>query len=406
MNNDIKQSVDLETAQGLILENCSVLPTETLSLSKSLNRYPAEPLAALESLPGYDQSLRDGYAIGGQIRGRGNCFTIVDEVAAGDTRDLSLAEGEAVRIMTGGLIPKNTLAVVPEELCSVAGDTVETESLFPRLVNSFVHRKGCELARGALIVSQGSALRAEQLILLAGVGYDSVSLVRRPRISFFCTGSELVSGSDEKCAGKKYSANSHLLHGLITLAGAELQSQSMVRDDPDAVLKAFAGMSQSGCDIIISTGGMGPGKFDLVEDAFLRAGGKVVYSSLQLRPGKSTLFGILGDALFFGMPGPPPAVHLLFNELIRPAILALQGAKLCRPQKIEAYLTESLHISKHGLARLKSGLLSFEGGRCLVHSSNRVDMSNCYIYCPAAGGALACGDRVTVHMTGSLPCFD
>ena len=403
MNNDNEQSIDLKTAQSLILEACAVLPEETLSLSFSLNRFPANPLVALESLPGFDQSLRDGYAISGHEPGQGvaNCFRVTDEVAAGDTRQLALCPGEAIRIMTGGLIPAHTVAVVPSELCTVVGETVEIGDHFFEQKKSFIHSKGSELARGQVIVPEGEAIRAEQQILLAGVGYDRVSVVRKPRVSFFCTGSELLSGSEEKLAGKKFSANSHLLHGLILLAGAKLQVQETVMDDPDAVLRIFTEMKQSDVDIIISTGGMGPGKFDLVEEAFKRTGGRVIYRSLQLRPGKATLFGLLDSTLFFGMPGPPPAVHLLFNELIRPAILALQGAKSCRPREIQACLTEDLHLSNRGLPRLKSGLLSFAKGKCLVRPANREEASNCYIYCSAPGRERKSGEEVTVHLTGS-----
>jgi molybdopterin molybdotransferase len=405
MNSDNEHSIDLRKAQSLILEECTVLPEEQLSLSLSLNRFPVRALTALEALPGYDQSLRDGYAISEPESGqrKSNCFTVVDEVAAGDTRQLALAQGQAIRIMTGGLIPAACVAVVPKELCTVAGKTVEIAERFFEQKKSFIHSRGSEVARGQVIVPKGAAIRAEQQILLAGVGYDTVPVIRKPRISFFCTGSELVSGKEEKLAGKKFSANSHLLHGLINLAGAELQAQVTVKDAPDAVVRTFTEMSQSGCDIIISTGGMGPGKFDLVEEAFSRVGGKVIYRSLHLRPGKATLFGMLGKAIFFGMPGPPPAVHLLFNELIRPAILALQGAKVCRPQELQACLTEDLHLPERGLPRLKSGLLSFEDGKCLVRPSGRVEASNCYIYCSADERALKRGKKVTVHMTGLSP---
>ena len=405
MSNENGKSIHLEEAQGLILEACSVLPEETLSLSLCLNRFPSNPLAALEPLPGYDQSLRDGYAIcpGEPGQDKGDSFRIVDEVAAGDTRRLSLKPGEAIRIMTGGLIPAHCLAVVPNELCTVAGETVEIAEHFLGQRKSFIHSQGSELAMGQVIVPKGSAIRAEQQILLAGAGYERVAVVRKPCVSFFCTGSELVSGTEKKTAGKKSSANSHLLHGLIHQAGAELQNRKTVMDDPDAVLGTLNEMNRAGADIIVSTGGMGPGKFDLVEEAFSRAGGKVIYRSLHLRPGKATLFGVLGSSLFFGMPGPPPAVHLLFNELIRPAILALQGAKSCRPQQIQAWLTEDLHLPERGLPRLKSGRLRFAEGKCLVRPSSRVEASNCYIDCPVAGRELKSGEQVTVHMVGSSP---
>jgi molybdopterin molybdotransferase len=397
------KSIDLEIAQSLILDECAVLEEENLSLAFCLNRFPANALVALESLPGYDQSLRDGYAVSTHEpdQGKANCFRVVDEVAAGDTRHLVLSPGEAIRIMTGGLIPAHTTAVAPSELCTVVGETVEISGHFFEEKKRFIHGKGTELTKGQVIAPEGAAIRAEQQILLAGVGYNSVPVVRKPRVSFFCTGSELVSGTEEKLAGMKFSANNYLLQGLIHLAGAELQTQKTVMDDPEAVARIFTAMKQSGSDIIISTGGMGPGKFDLVEEAFQRTGGRVIYRSLRLRPGKATLFGLLGRTLFFGMPGPPPAVHLLFNELIRPAILALQGAKSCLPRKIQACLTEDLHLPGRGLPRLKSGMLSFAEGECLVRPSNRVEASNCYIYCSEAGTEFRRGEKVTVHLTGS-----
>ena len=396
------RSIELYDARKLIVEAAAVLDAEEVCLSESLNRYPSMDLLSLEALPGYDQSLRDGYAIGrGDATGKDSpAFRIVDEVPAGDTRKLSLAPGEAVRIMTGALVPDNTERVIPKERCRVAENTLEFDEELAWIGKNFIHGKGSELGRGECIVEKGRVIHAEQQILLAGVGYESVSLVRRPKLSFFCTGSELVSGPGENRAGKKFSANSHLLHGLIELNGALLLEEQTVKDDSAAVDRVMAAMFASDADIIISTGGMGPGKFDLVEDAFRRAGGKVLYNSLNMRPGKSTLFGTLGDTLFFGMPGPPPAVHLLFNELIRTAILALQGAESCSPQELNAFLTGAMP-NGNGLARLKSAQLFFEDGRCLVRPAAGLDVANCYIYCPGDGKSLAAGDLVRVHMTAS-----
>lgn len=403
--NTNEQSIDLETAQSLILKTCGVLAAEDVSLAKSLNRFPATSLTALEDLPGYDQSLRDGYAISKQLPGVNTQYAITGEVAAGDTRQLVLGEGEAIRIMTGGLIPTNTVAVIPKELCRVEGDFVESKDTFLGQQPSFIHARGSDLAKGEVIAPEGEVISPEKQILLAGVGHNSVPLVRKAQIGFLCTGSELVTTIGEKIDGKKFSANSHLLQGLIHLAGAEVRTQKTVKDEPDTVQKSFTEMSFSGCDIIISTGGMGPGKFDLVEEAFTNAGGKIIYSSLYLRPGKSTLFGVLGESLFFGMPGPPPAVQLLFNELIRPAIFALQGAKSCCPRKIQAHLTEDFFFPKRELPRLKSGLMSFDDGKCFVRFSGKKGASNCYVFCPAAGGELKRNTKVTVHLTGLSPCL-
>ena len=407
MKEDNEQSLELQTAQGLIIETCSTLEKEEICLAESLGRFPADALVALEALPGYDQSLRDGYAIGentlAAIHSSTHSYTIVDEVPAGDTRELVLGAGEAIRIMTGGLIPTNSIAVIPEESCDVSGTTliVPVSFLAPR--KTFIHSKGSELAEGQSIVPKGTSISPENMILLAGVGYGTVPVIRKPRIAIFCTGSELMTGAEVKTAGKKFSANGPLLQGLIEQAGATLIEQKTVMDDPDTVETTMAEMAQAGCDIMISTGGMGPGKFDLIEETFCRTGGKVIYRSLQLRPGKSTLFGIHGTTLFFGMPGPPPAVHLLFNELIRSAILALQGAKQARPRKLKARLSEDLYFPKRGLPRLKGGVLHLKDGNCMVRQAKRIETSNCYIYCSAAQRQMQTDELVTVHLLESAP---
>lgn len=399
-----EQGVDLKTAQRMILAECAVLPEETVPLAESLDRFPARSLSALEPLPGFDQSLRDGYGIGRPKKDAGGkaepCFRVISEVAAGDTRKFRLRSGEAVRIMTGGLLPLGCRGVVPQECCRVADGRVEVPDRFLEKTGFFIHTRGANLRKGSVIVSRGTPVRPEHQIDLAGVGYHDLPVVRRPQVSFFCTGSELVAHASDKIDGQKFSANPYLLQSLIRRSGAVARDLGMVTDDLDAVCQVFSAIDRARADVIISTGGMGPGKFDLIEEAFSRVGGKVLYRSLKLRPGTSTIFGLLGTTLFFGMPGPPPAVHLLFNELLHPALLRLQGAARCTPKQIRARLTEELFLKKRDFPRLKNGRLTIEDGICLVRLARRNDPATCYIYCPAGRRVLGCGEMVRVHLVG------
>ncbi len=410
MDKDREQGVDLKTAQRLILGECAALSEETIPLGECVDRFPARSLPALAPLPGFDQSLRDGYGIGrAKEDGEGKpkaCFRVVAEVAAGDTRKFRLHPGEAVRIMTGGLVPTGCRGVVPQEYCQVAGSEVEVPVRFLTEDGFFIHSRGSNIARGRVIVSRGTPVRPEHQIDLAGVGYHALPVVKRPRVHFFCTGSELVDPAGGRADGQKFSANPYLLQSLIRLAGAIPQDLGMVEDDLDGVCQILGRIDQSAADVIISTGGMGPGKYDLIEEAFSRIGGQVIYRSLKLRPGKSTIFGLLGKSLFFGMPGPPPAVHLLFNELLRPALLRLQGAKRCTPGQSKACLTEELLLRKRGLPRLKSGRLFFDNGMCMVRPTRQIESANCYISCPAGRRLLRSGEMVRIHLVdGGLASF-
>lgn len=400
-----RHGIDLAVAQDAILSACTVLPEEIVDLANALDRIASTIHTALEPLPGYDGSLRDGYAIAGDLRtsaSNPSVYRVVDEVAAGDTRGLTVSSGEAVRIMTGGLVPAGCRTVVPQEECRVDGEYLTVAVHEVGRTNTFIHKAGADIEAGKAILDKGEAVSSEHQIMLAGTGCNKVRVIRKPRVSFFCTGSELLTATDiEKKEGQRYSGNSHLLSGLLGKYGASLQEQMTVADDLDQVIAIMEQLSSGDNDILISTGGMGPGKFDLIETAFAKCGGETVYNALNMRPGKSTLFGRLGQCLFFGLPGPPPAVHLLFHELVRPALCALQGVSRCVPQKVKAELTEDLDLGKRGLLRLKSGVLSLNQGRCLVRTVNRQEMANCYIFCPPDKRVVERGDLVDIHLTGN-----
>jgi len=407
VENTIK-SIDLEIAQKLIVQACVVLPHEQIGLSNALGRVAAKSHTALEALPGYDGSLRDGYAVGATAECKdpsSAVFQIIDEVAAGDTRSLTVGMGEAIRIMTGALIPEGCEAVIPQENCSIEGLKVIVPVHPLQQPKTFIHKKGSQIADGNVILGKGFTINSEQQVLLAGTGYKAVEVVEKPKVSFFCTGSELLTDTSvNKLAGQRFSGNSHLLSGLINRYGGQLLEKEMVVDESSLVVALMERMAGVDCDILISTGGMGPGKFDLIEDAFAQCGGETIYRSINMRPGKSTLFGKLGDTLFFGLPGPPPAVELLFHELLRPAFCALQGLQQCRPQKIQATLTEDLSLAKRGLLRLKSGVFSLHEGLCLVRPAKRGELSNCYIFCLPEKQSIPKGDMVEIHLTVS--CLD
>ncbi len=402
-NSKNPKSLDLESAQSLIIQSCTVLESEKVDVSQAVGRIAAQSHKALEPLPGYDGSLRDGYAVGG-VEEAGDAkkdvsFKVIDEVAAGDTRKLRVGRGEAIRIMTGGLVPVGCEAVIAQENCKDEGEKVFIPHEFLNSVNNYIHTRGSEIAKGEVILPKGHAVSIEQQILLAGGGYQTLDLVRKPKINFFCTGSELLTNVGEvKKDGQRFSTNNHLLSGLIPCYGALLGEQATVADDTEQVVSLIDRMVGSGCDILISTGGVGPGKFDLIEEAFARCGGRTIYRSLNMRPGKSTLFGTLGNTLFFGLPGSPPAVQMLFHELVRPAIGALQGTKECRLQTIKAIMSEDMLLSARGLARLKSGVQYFKDASCMVRPAKKNESSNSYIVCPASAQVFAHGDKVTIHL--------
>jgi molybdopterin molybdotransferase len=396
----LPKSPDLVAAKKIIAAQIRQTEGESVALEDALFRLPIESLRAGKPQPGYDQSTRDGFVISGDgdtHTGEGHSFKIEGEIRAGTTDKRPLRPGVACRIMTGGLIPPRGLRVIPQEDCRERNGmlVVPDAALYRR--STFIRRKGSEIGRGRVVVSAGTPILPDHLVLLAATGHSQVLVHRRPRVAFFCTGSELVATPREEEDGLKVSGNRYLLHGLIRLSGGIPQYLGTVPDTGGDLAVALARIDYEATEVIITTGGMGPGRYDLLEEAFVRAGGRVVYRSLQVRPGKATLFGILGKSLFFGLPGPPPAVGVLFNELVGPALLFLQGMKKCGLRRIRASLQETVVVKERGVLNVKGGILTIRN-EVVVRLAGKTEAAGCYILFPAHRRSFQKGEMVEVHL--------
>ena len=388
---------DLVSARQLILAYARRTEGESVPLEDTLFRVPVESLRAKTPQPGYDQSTRDGFVVSGEgaLRvGDGYQFRIEGEIRAGSTGQRILKHGVACRIMTGGLIPVRGVRVIPQEDCNEREAMLSVPEPALHRRSTFIRRRGSEIGRGQVVVPAGAPILPDHQVLLAATGHFTVLVHRRPRVTFFCTGSELVASPAEEEEGRKVSGNRYLLNGLIRLFGGRAEDLGMIADTKEDLSVAFGRINRETANMIITTGGMGPGRYDLLEEAFVRAGGRIIYRSLHVRPGKATLFGLLGGALFFGLPGPPPAVRVLFNELVAPALFFLQGVKKCGPQRMRATLQEPVLIREKGVPSLKAGVLK-NGG--LVRLAGKIEAPGCYIFFPGHRRSFKKGEMVEVH---------
>ncbi len=140
----------------------------------------------------------------------------------------------------------------------------------------------------------------------------------------------------------------------------------------------------------------------MVEKVFVEAGGEVFFNSIEMRPGKAVLFGIVGRTLFFGLPGPPYAVRTLLNELVGPALLAMQGVEGSWPKEVQAHLLHEVNIKRNDVLRLKDGVLTFSEGRCLVRFAERLEIPDCFILLPPGRAHYDEGALVEVHLVNRL----
>lgn len=398
--------LSLRDAQHAILDRITLLELEHIPLPRALGRISAVSLKSTVPKPAFDQSTRDGYAVAAvpaSVLDRNDLvsFRLAGEVAAGGLDRLTVRRGEAVRIMTGALLPAGTKRVIPCEACRE-----EERGLvaIPATALSepcrFIRKRGSTLAAGRVLVPQGRSIRPDHLLSLGENNHTVLPVFRQPLVTVLCTGSELVVPGTRARRGQKISGNSLLLGGLLAECGAESFDQGTVRDQVDDIAGALTACLDAQPQLILTTGGMGPGRYDLMEQVVNRLGGIIIYRALQVRPGRATLFALLDNVPLFALPGPPPAVRLLFHELVAPALRKMQGRHRVCPRPLRALLTETVQIKKRGRLNLKGAVLSLEKGLLLARPAATTETMNGILLLPASSRRFEKGTEVTVHLVG------
>lgn len=396
------KSPPLHQAQRLILARLVPVGTEQVLLTEATGRVAPEAIRCRRPHPTFHQSTRDGYALGPiaaeLTSSRLTRFRLVGEVAAGSLHPPRLKMGEAVRIMTGALLPVGAVGVMPLELCHEREGAVEIATRALQESPRHICRRGSTLAAGSLLVAAGTPVAPEHLPLLAENGHHLLTVRRRPLVALLSSGSELVAPGTTPLPGQKVSGNGLLLHALVEKAGSRCHDLGTVVDRVEELTATLGRALESGADIIVTTGGMGPGRYDLMEEVFERLDGTILYRSLAVRPGKATLFGYLAGRPFFALPGPPPAVRLLFQELVTPALRRLLGLRRTLSRTVTATLSHDISLRQRGVLNLKGGLLNPEADGFSVRSTLAHEAATGIILLPGRAQLFPAGSVVQVHL--------
>lgn len=345
-----------EARSAILAAIAGPLAAETLAIDNALGRVLAEDVVAAVTLPPWDNSAMDGYAIqaadvAAASEDEPARLAVVGEVPAGGVADRAVEHGSAIRIATGAPIPEGADAVVPVEATTPldAGGTAgprgrDAAGPLPAAVlvheagreGAHVRRRGSDLSEGATILTSGSAMTPAAIALAAGAGLASVSVRRRPRVAVLATGNEVrVAGTDLGAAGIP-DANGPGLRALVEAAGAEPIPLGIAPDDLEDVTARLRAAVADGADAIVVAGGVSVGPYDVVKLAF-EAVGEIGLWRVAVQPGKPFAFGTAprpdgGHALLFGLPGNPVSSFVTFELFVRPAIRGLSGRRdLFRP---------------------------------------------------------------------------
>lgn len=295
--------------------------SQDVPLARAAGRVLATTIEASHGLPPFDQAAMDGYAV---CLSDGNDVPLVLPLAghtsAGDPPGV-LAPGTAHRIMTGAALPSGADTVVMQEHVTHRGGLVQ----FGRDIEAGTHirKAGEDIAPGTAVLESGVVVGWPEIALLAGLGVEMVSVARPLRIAVLATGSELRGGGKPLQPGTIYDSNGPMLAALLATPNTHVTSLT-VRDDVAAIADAL--QTQAGSvDLVITTAGMSVGDEDHVRDAIARAGGRLDFVKVAMKPGKPLAFGKVGNAHFIGLPGNPQAAAFGALAFVRPMVRALLG---------------------------------------------------------------------------------
>ncbi|MFK7804455.1 MAG: gephyrin-like molybdotransferase Glp [Anaerolineae bacterium] len=341
----------VQEALQKVLALVKQLPAETVPLSKAAGRILAENIFATDSLPPFDNSGMDGYALKAADTTRASetspiVLKVVGEVAAGFVYEGSLRRGQAIRIMTGAPIPDGADAVIRIE--DTGEDYSESERPLPELVTikaevgpaNAIRNAGSDLRAGQKILNVGRKIRPQEIGVLASLGVAQVPVIRRPKVGILATGDELIRIDEPLTPGKIRNSNGYAQAAQIEALGAEAISLGVAKDTPEDLRAKLQAGLDAGVDLFISSAGVSVGVYDVVTDV-LQKSGDINFWKVRMRPGKPLAAGHYAEVPYLGLPGNPVSAMVSFERFARPAILKMGGhANLDRPMRTVTFLEE------------------------------------------------------------------
>jgi len=319
-------------AWGVMLRHLRPLSIKCRALDKALGCCLAEDVRADRDFPPADRSAMDGYAVRSLDVAGGPCvLRLVGEVAAGSAARPRVGPGTCARILTGGNLPPGADSVVMVEATEEQSGRVKI--LSPPARGANILRRGEDARNAAILLRAGAVLRSPEIGVCAMVGKGKVRVHGRPRIALICTGAELRAPGARVGPHEIRNTNGPALSASLAEWGFGCVSHPIVPDRVDRLAAAIRQASRA-CDVVLLTGGMSVGKYDVAREAIERVGATVRFHGVAMKPGKPFLFATMpGGRLVFGMPGTPLGALTGFHEFVLPAVRRLSGMgrSECRP---------------------------------------------------------------------------
>jgi molybdopterin molybdotransferase len=390
-------------AQDLIRKHTVPLAGEAVPLARAHGRVLREPVASAEDLPPFDRSAMDGYAV--LDNDSADELEVVAEIRAGDSIDLELKPGQAVRILTGARLPGAGLKVIMQEHVEKQENRIR---ILKRIPASHVRHRGEDARAGEVLLKPGTTLDATALALLASVGKTSVLVSKQPRILHVTTGDEIVPPEQTPASGQIRNSNASLIAASCREQGVDAVTHVHAGDDLPALLKVFSEAKAETYDLILISGGSGQGTYDFSGELFKHLGATIHFREVNVRPGKPLIFGTAESQVVFGLPGNALSHFACFHLFVRRALDGL----LARPQSVttQSFLADPLAdpfnnretwwpvqvVPREG--RLESRALAWKSSGDIT----RLPAANALMRVPASTSQLPAGTMVEILFTRNL----
>jgi molybdopterin molybdotransferase len=352
--------ISINEAQQIILEQIAPLTTEQVHLLQGVGRIVAEDQTAPWDIPPADNSAMDGYAFcfaawsGGPLR-------VVGFLPAGGCVTAVIGPGEVIKIMTGAPLPPGCDTVIPVEEVELDGDLIRLAGKVTP--GSHVRPRGEDLCRGEVAVAAGSVLRPQEIGMLSAMGKTTVRVFRRPQVAILSTGDELLEPGSPLSPGRIINSNSYSLAAQVIEAEGVPLMLGIAPDSRETTMEKIAAGLHA--DLLVTTGGVSVGDRDFVKDSIEALGGTLLFSKVDMKPGKPVAFAMVQGKPVIALPGNPVAAMVAFEQFARPALLKMMGrSRLFRPQ-VRATLEEKVE-NRGERPHLVRGLVTLADGRYLV----------------------------------------
>jgi len=392
--------ISVEKAKEIITENTRILSSKKIDVLQAVGKVLSEDIIAKINIPSFDNSAMDGFALKhSDIKNGITDFKIIGEVKAGDNSNMEIKSGECTEIYTGAPIPKGTDTIIMVEKTSTKDGKMILEKNYQSKLGKHIRLLGEQIKKGENALKKGSVINPSTASYLSALGETKVAVYSTPKIKIITTGNEIIQAGNPLKFGQIYESNSTALITLLKEQKAEDIIRQIGKDTIEELQETLSDSAEF--DIVILTGGISMGKYDLVADCLNELGVKKEFHKIAQKPGKPLYFGTKGNTLFFALPGNPAAVITSYYEYIFPTIRKMMGFENTRLKSVKLPLLDEVKIKANRSNFLK-GKIEKEGVKVLFgqgsHILSSFSVADCLIYLPKGKELYKKGEEVEVHI--------